>query len=104
MRGDHGIRTGVEDAGVVSFREIFFTGHVQGVGFRYQVKQIAHEFDVSGTVRNLADGRVELIVEGDAPEVAAFVAQVTDRMDVYIRSVEEREGQRKPACIGFRIR
>ena len=42
-------------------KHVFYQGRVQGVGFRYTVKALASEFDVSGWVRNLADGRVELL-------------------------------------------
>jgi len=41
-------------------RQIFYTGRVQGVGFRYATKRLAMGFDVTGWVRNLPDGRVEL--------------------------------------------
>jgi acylphosphatase len=82
---------------------LHFSGHVQGVGFRYQVLQIAKEFDVSGTVRNLMDGRVLLEAEGDPGEVRAFVHEVEDRLDMYIRKVERAEGTRAPRHKGFII-
>ena len=44
----------------VHHESVFFSGHVQGVGFRYAVLQVAKEFEVAGYVRNLADGRVQL--------------------------------------------
>ena len=51
---------------------LFYTGHVQGVGFRFTVKQVAAGFEVTGTVRNLPDGRVELTAEGTRTELEAF--------------------------------
>jgi acylphosphatase len=51
---------------------IFYSGRVQGVGFRYTVKSVAAGFDVVGSVRNLLDGRVELSSEGDRAELEAF--------------------------------
>src|SRR5207247_4226981 len=51
---------------------IYYSGHVQGVGFRYTVKTVATGFEVSGTVRNLPDGRVELKAEGRQEELEAF--------------------------------
>jgi acylphosphatase len=51
---------------------ILYSGHVQGVGFRYSVKTVAAGFEVTGTVRNLLDGRVELIAEGSREELDAF--------------------------------
>jgi acylphosphatase len=51
---------------------VLYSGHVQGVGFRYIVRQMAAGFEVTGTVRNLPDGRVEMIAEGDQAELEAF--------------------------------
>jgi acylphosphatase len=58
--------------------QIFYEGHVQGVGFRFTVRQIAKEFDVTGWVRNLPDGRVELQVVGEEAEVRAFIHRIAD--------------------------
>lgn len=52
--------------------QVFYSGHVQGVGFRYQARQVATGFEVVGLVRNLADGRVELVAEGDETELREF--------------------------------
>jgi acylphosphatase len=57
---------------------VFYSGRVQGVGFRYTVKSITTGFEVTGTVRNLADGRVELIAEGEDDELAAFRGAIRD--------------------------
>ncbi len=52
--------------------QILYSGRVQGVGFRYAVRSLATGFEVTGTVRNLADGRVELIAEGAKLELESF--------------------------------
>ena len=52
--------------------QVFYAGTVQGVGFRYSVKSLAGGFEVTGTVRNLPDGRVELVAEGSKDELSAF--------------------------------
>ncbi len=52
--------------------KILYAGRVQGVGFRYTVKQVVAGYEVTGTVRNLPDGRVELIAEGTKAELEAF--------------------------------
>jgi acylphosphatase len=52
--------------------QILYSGRVQGVGFRYAVRTLAAGFEVTGTVRNLADGRVELTAEGTKMELEAF--------------------------------
>ena len=51
---------------------VFYSGRVQGVGFRYTVRTVATGYEVNGTVRNLPDGRVELIAEGAKEELEAF--------------------------------
>jgi acylphosphatase len=72
----------------VHHETVFFTGHVQGVGFRYSTLQVAKEFEVTGRVSNLTDGRVQLDAEGNIRDVNAFVAAVEERMHGYIRRVE----------------
>lgn len=73
---------------------IYFSGHVQGVGFRYNTVQVARGFAVAGWVKNLADGRVQLEVEGEPKEVDAFVAEVQQRMQGFIRNTQR---DRRPA-------
>ena len=57
---------------------IFYSGHVQGVGFRYTAKTVAAGFEITGLVRNLPGGRVELIAEGERAELEAFRAAIRD--------------------------
>lgn len=58
--------------------QILYSGNVQGVGFRYTVKSVATGFEVAGFVRNLSDGRVELVAEGTKSELEAFQQAVRD--------------------------
>jgi len=51
---------------------IFYSGTVQGVGFRYQVQRVAAGYEVTGFVRNLPEGRVEMVAEGEEAELKAF--------------------------------
>ncbi len=88
----------------VHHETVFFTGHVQGVGFRYAVLQVAREFEVTGFVTNLADGRVLLEVEGAVAESAAFVAAVEEKMHGYVRKVERSGGRRGAQFAGFVIK
>ncbi len=52
---------------------VFYAGRVQGVGFRATVRQVSRGYEVTGVVRNLPDGRVELIAEGLKEELRAFL-------------------------------
>ena len=83
---------------------VFFSGRVQGVGFRYQTLQVAKEFEVSGWVRNLPDGRVQLEVEGRPGEIKDFIAALQERMEGHIRKTEQTTGTRAPQFSGFTIR
>lgn len=92
------------DMSVVHHESVYFSGRVQGVGFRYQTLQLAKGFEVSGFVRNLPDGRVHLEAEGEKAEVEAFVAEIEEHLQGYIRKVERTSGQRAPHHRGFAIR
>ena len=72
-------------------KRVFFSGRVQGVGFRYTAARIAGGFDVAGFVRNLGDGRVELVAEGPVGQVSGFLQQLKREMGGCIRSVDENE-------------
>jgi acylphosphatase len=65
-------------------RQVYYSGRVQGVGFRYTTREIAARFTVTGYVQNLGDGRVELVAEGDADEIDRFLAEIRRSMARYI--------------------
>lgn len=83
---------------------VYFSGHVQGVGFRYTTLQVAKEFEVAGYVQNLADGRVLIEVEGRPRVIEEFVAAVTERMHGHVRKTERAQQNRPPVFQGFSIR
>lgn len=85
-------------------RHIWFTGQVQGVGFRFNSQQIARRHDVCGFVRNLPDGRVEMLLEGQESEVAACFDEVMQRMGPYIQHVREEHRPATGSFLGFEIR
>lgn len=68
-------------------RRLYYSGRVQGVGFRYTANRIAQNFDLSGTIRNLPDGRVELLVEGNASDLNVFLEAIAEAMKRYIEDV-----------------
>jgi len=88
----------------VQHETVYFTGHVQGVGFRCTTSQVAKEYEVTGFVRNLPDGRVHLEVEGEKPEIEAFLRGLAEAMPGYIRKTERSGEQRSPQFSGFTIR
>jgi acylphosphatase len=83
---------------------ILYSGRVQGVGFRYTVKTVATGFEVTGTVRNLPDGRVELVAEGSSEELAAFRAAIPEAgLDGFIRDEAASWGEAQNSFRGFEI-
>jgi acylphosphatase len=66
-------------------REVYYSGHVQGVGFRDMVRRLAQGFPVTGFVRNLEDGRVQVIAEGSTRDLAEFLDSIASRMERFIR-------------------
>jgi acylphosphatase len=90
---------------VIASIQVFYEGNVQGVGFRYSVRQIAKGFDVTGSVRNLRDGRVELLVAGEEEEVRAFLEAIgQSELRAHIKKHSEAPLAYPPAFRGFEIR
>lgn len=69
-------------------RIIHFDGRVQGIGFRYTTQNIAMRYAVHGYVRNLRDGRVELVMEGDDREMDCLLNCLRKKMNGYINHVD----------------
>jgi len=69
--------------------QVYYDGRVQGVGFRYTVKQVAMGYEVVGWVRNLADGRVEMKVMGEDQEVEGFLQEI--RKSVLASHIQKEE-------------
>ncbi len=83
---------------------VYFTGRVQGVGFRYHTSSIARRYQVTGFVRNCPDGRVELVAEGSPRELDDFLREVREQFYNNIR--DERKDIQEPTgeFSGFDIR
>ena len=88
----------------VHHETVFFSGRVQGVGFRYSTFQVAKEFEVTGFVKNLTDGRVQLEVEGRAEVVKAFIQAVEEKLHGFIRKTERSPTRRASQFNQFQIR
>jgi acylphosphatase len=83
---------------------VFYSGRVQGVGFRYTVRQVAAGYEVVGIVRNLVDGRVELVVEGAKDELEAFRQSIRESgMDHFIDQEDVNWAEAKNEFRGFEI-
>jgi acylphosphatase len=85
--------------------QVFYEGNVQGVGFRWSVRHAATGFDVTGWVRNLRDGRVELQVTGEEDEVRAFLGSITQgELHSLIHKQTEYQVAKPVTARGFEIR
>jgi len=83
---------------------IFYSGRVQGVGFRFTVKSVAAGFEVVGTIRNLIDGRVELVAEGAREELDAFRKEIGESgLEHFIRNEEISWSEATSEFRGFDI-
>lgn len=67
-------------------RRIVFSGRVQGVGFRMTAVQLAEDLPLSGTVQNLPDGDVELVVEGAAADIDVLISRLREHFARHIRT------------------
>ena len=85
--------------------QVFYEGNVQGVGFRWSVRDAAKGFDVTGWVRNLRDGRVELQVTGEENEVRAFLDRIAQgELHSLIHTQTENKLEKPVTARGFEIR
>jgi acylphosphatase len=84
-------------------RHVYYSGDVQGVGFRHVATSVARGWAVTGWVRNLVDGRVEILAEGDEADVAGFLAEVAEAMNGYIRDVRILEEAAAGEFSAFRV-
>ena len=72
-------------------RHMYFSGDVQGVGFRYRSKYAARELGLTGYVRNLYDGRVEVEIQGERELISRFLSEVNAGRYIHIDDIETRD-------------
>ena len=60
--------------------EVLFSGSVQGVGFRFTAEKFANDYGIKGYVKNLADGKVELVAEGEEQTLKDFIKAIIEDM------------------------
>lgn len=86
-------------------KKILYEGRVQGVGFRFGVRQIAEGYAVAGHAANLPDGRVEVFLQGDREEVEGMEREIgQSHLEGFIRKQEGREVPVETGRRGFLIR
>ena len=83
-------------------RHIFFSGHVQGVGFRFTAQSAARRYKLTGFVRNDRDGRVEMLVQGQAQDIEDCVSSLKETFA--IRDIELQQVEPDPSYNDFRIK
>jgi acylphosphatase len=80
-------------------RTVYYSGRVQGVGFRYTATSIARGYAIVGYVQNLCDGRVVVVAEGEGSELDRYLAELAGVMSRNIRDTVVESG---PATGDFR--
>jgi acylphosphatase len=85
-------------------RTVHYHGRVQGVGFRFTAERTASRFAVDGFVKNLPDGRVLVVVEGEPKELDRFLAKIQAEMAGNIRTIAVEPGPPTGEFSGFDVR
>jgi len=85
-------------------QKIVFIGYVQGVGFRFAACRCAVGRDIAGYVKNLPDGRVECVVEGEPENIRDFIEVLTSTMSEYIQTWTKQESPYSGQFASFGIR
>lgn len=84
-------------------KHILFSGQVQGVGFRYTANRIARQYGLTGFVRNLSDGDVEMLAQGPGQDIDHCLAEIQDDFAGYIRDTRIEPVPYSSRCADFRI-
>ncbi|MEW6101056.1 MAG: acylphosphatase [Candidatus Omnitrophota bacterium] len=84
---------------------VFYSGRVQGVGFRFTAEDLAVESGITGWAKNLRDGRVEVLAEGEERNLTDFLTKVGKHFANYIADTEaewkEPAGEFKDFTVRF---
>ena len=84
-------------------KHVYYSGNVQGVGFRFTTVRIAANYDINGYVKNMYDGRVEVVVEGEESEVDEFLQDLAESMSRNITAVQIQDEPYEGRLNGFDI-
>ena len=83
--------------------QIFYQGNVQGVGFRYTAERTAIALGLTGWVKNLRDGRVEVLCEGSEHSINTFLEKIASIFKVYITDAGIKWSEPTGEYNGFEI-
>ena len=84
-------------------KHIIFSGRVQGVGFRFTAHRIAMRYELTGFVRNLRDGTVEMVAEGPQEDVTGCIEDIRESFTGYVREVQINDSAGEKDYYDFRI-
>jgi acylphosphatase len=84
-------------------KHVVFKGRVQGVGFRYTAHRSACRFELTGFVRNLGDGSVEMLVQGNPEDIDECLADIRDSFEGNIKDTQSNEVPADPRYTSFVI-
>jgi len=84
-------------------KHIIFSGPVQGIGFRFTAFNIANRYNLTGIVRNLLNGDVEMVVQGNQDDIDFCVSEIRDAFEGYVRDVKFDEIPVNPNYTDFKI-
>lgn len=85
--------------------QVFYSGRVQGIGFRFTAERIARSQGITGWVKNLRDGRVQIVAEAEEDKLKKFLKEIDSYFSGYIKDKaedwQEATGEFKEFGIGF---
>ena len=84
-------------------RHIIFTGYVQGVGFRFTAHRIANRHGLTGWVKNLTNGNVEMVVQGPLDDIENCLNDIKESFTGYVKETKIEEIPLRPLYKDFRI-
>ena len=84
-------------------KHVIFLGRVQGVGFRFTARRIAGRYELAGFVRNLPNGTVEMLVQGNMNEVANCLRDIDEAFAGYLRDTQIENVPPNPRYSTFEI-